>query len=867
MRRLRWTATIGLMALSLAGCPLDSDEDVGGDNGGDGNGEGADASMGGGAPGDGDGRPDAGPGGPRPDAGDPGPGPGDERCRVDADCRGERVCRENRCVDPTPAECRADADCPEGAVCRENQCVRPDPCLCDQPGAPVCGADGRTYGNACEARCAGVEWRAGACPDPVECRSDDQCPQPGAPNCDGVCREGVCGVVCDPECRQDADCPEGAVCRENQCVRPEPCACPDVYDPVCGADGRTYGNACEARCAGVEWREGACPDVCICPDVWAPVCGADGNTYGNSCEARCAGVPWREGACDAPIECRADADCVRDDGLDCVGVCVENACVFRCAPLCGDEQCGEGEQCVDGACVPVEPCACPRIYAPVCGADGLTYTNACLARCAGVEWRDGECAEPCVPAREACNGRDDDCDGVIDDDAPCREGQACVRGACVPVEPEPCQPEECGPRPLLPNWECADGSVGGPTGRCLRDDAGLCGWEIAECPRPEVCGGLLGVQCARGQYCDYPEAAMCGAADQQGRCVDRPEVCPRILDPVCGCDGETYSNACIAAMQGVSVLHAGACREPGVCAPADCGDPPDVDREVCADGSIGGPTGRCLPDEAGVCAWEIRACPGEQRCGTRGAAPCADGQFCFFPEDAQCGATDLGGVCRPIPDGCIAVVDPVCGCDGRTYGNACEAAQNGVSPLHAGRCADPDPAECAPEACGPEPRLPNVRCWDGTIGGPTGRCLATDRGCGWEIIECPPEPPLCDREACGPEPGLPNEQCWDGSLGGPTGECAPNDAGECGWIIRACPPPPDTCGGLRGLTCARDAWCDFPEDTRCGAADFEGVCRPRPEGCFDVFEPVCGCDGVSYGNACEAHAAGTDVLHEGRCQQ
>ncbi len=75
-----------------------------------------------------------------------------------------------------------------------------------------------------------------------------------------------------------------------------------------------------------------------------------------------------------------------------------------------------------------------------------------------------------------------------------------------------------------------------------------------------MCGGIAGFQCSGELYCHMQEGQCRSIADAAGVCRPKPKICTMIYAPVCGCDGQTYSSACVAASKGVSVAAKGACK-------------------------------------------------------------------------------------------------------------------------------------------------------------------------------------------------------------------------------------------------------------------------------------------------------------------
>jgi hypothetical protein len=61
--------------------------------------------------------------------------------------------------------------------------------------------------------------------------------------------------------------------------------------------------------------------------------------------------------------------------------------------------------------------------------------------------------------------------------------------------------------------------------------------------------------------------------------------------------------------------------------------------------------------------------------------------------------------------------------------------------------------------------------------------------------------------------------------------------------------------------CSAGRYCRFVPGS-CGAP---GKCTVRPSRCTMIYQPVCGCDGLTYGSSCVAAGAGVSIDHNSLC--
>jgi hypothetical protein len=153
--------------------------------------------------------------------------------------------------------------------------------------------------------------------------------------------------------------------------------------------------------------------------------------------------------------------------------------------------------------------------------------------------------------------------------------------------------------------------------------------------RIATCGPSSDDACGSASFCWFLSSNSCGVAGVPGTCAQSPvaESCAPVTKPVCACDGKVYNNGCLARASGTSADHNGPCRACSVTTPCDVAH-----------------------------------------------------QYCRYPEADACGRTGAQGICMERSYDCMQIDEPVCGCDGHTYRNTCEARAAGNDVAHTGAC-------------------------------------------------------------------------------------------------------------------------------------------------------------------------------------
>ncbi len=201
---------------------------------------------------------------------------------------------------------------------------------------------------------------------------------------------------------------------------------------------------------------------------------------------------------------------------------------------------------------------------------------------------------------------------------------------------------------------------------------------------------------------------------------------------------------------------------------------------------------------------------------------------------AVIGDCEAAGVCTEKPSDCPDTWEPVCGCDGQTHTSMCQSAADGINLLHEG--------ECLPNSCETDEDIP-LNFPDYYCHKSVGDCNGTGE-------------PIQKSTEC---PYITKPDYWDP---------------VCGCDNRTYP---NACeASFNGLNAKSmgSCYCETNEDTHedyyCakdpGYCDGGGMPALKPADCSGPQDYVCGCDLETYENACEAAAAGVNVMHAGECR-